>query len=450
MSTPYPFTALVGQDDLRLGLLLNAVSPAVGGVLVRGEKGTAKSTAVRALAALMPEVAVVAGCRFSCDPGAPDPACPDGPHEAGTGVSRAARTVELPVGASEDRLVGALDIERALSEGVKAFEPGLLADAHRGILYVDEVNLLHDHLVDLLLDAAAMGASYVEREGVSVRHAARFLLVGTMNPEEGELRPQLLDRFGLTVEVAASRETDLRVEVVRRRLAYDDDPAGFAARWADEEAALRERIVSARALLPRVVLGDGVLRQIAATCAAFEVDGMRADIVMARTATALAAWAGREEVVSDDVRQAALLALPHRRRRNPFDAPGLDEDKLDEALQDAADEQGDDDPDPDGPGGGVPRRAAGPRATAAARTRAAPTTEVRTTGAPTRPAGRTPGAGTRPRRAAAVSSNPCGPVSRSGRRCSACRVWARARRGGVPGRVPSTAVPPVRGGPRAR
>ncbi|WP_371606543.1 putative cobaltochelatase [Streptomyces sp. NBC_01213] len=362
MSTPYPFTAIVGQDDLRLGLLLNAVSPAVGGVLVRGEKGTAKSTAVRALAALMPEVAVVAGCRFSCDPGAPDPACPDGPHEAGAGVSRAARTVELPVGASEDRLVGALDIERALSEGVKAFEPGLLADAHRGILYVDEVNLLHDHLVDLLLDAAAMGASYVEREGVSVRHAARFLLVGTMNPEEGELRPQLLDRFGLTVEVAASRDTDLRVEVVRRRLAYDGDPAGFAARWADEEAALRERIVAARALLPRVVLGDGVLRQIAATCAAFEVDGMRADIVMARTATALAAWAGREKVVSDDVRQAALLALPHRRRRNPFDAPGLDEDKLDEALEDAADEQGggDDDPDPDGPGGGVPPQGGGP------------------------------------------------------------------------------------------
>ncbi|MEV0026732.1 putative cobaltochelatase [Streptomyces atroolivaceus] len=362
MSTPYPFTAIVGQDDLRLGLLLNAVSPAVGGVLVRGEKGTAKSTAVRALAALMPEVAVVAGCRFSCDPGAPDPACPDGPHEAGTGVSRPARTVELPVGASEDRLVGALDIERALSEGVKAFEPGLLADAHRGILYVDEVNLLHDHLVDLLLDAAAMGASYVEREGVSVRHAARFLLVGTMNPEEGELRPQLLDRFGLTVEVAASRETDLRVEVVRRRLAYDDDPAGFAARWADEEAALRERIVAARALLPRVVLGDGVLRQIAATCAAFEVDGMRADIVMARTATALAAWAGREEVLADDVRQAALLALPHRRRRNPFDAPGLDEDKLDDALRDAADDQGegDDDPDPDGPGGGVPPQGGGP------------------------------------------------------------------------------------------
>ncbi|MFJ4695651.1 putative cobaltochelatase [Streptomyces sp. NPDC088766] len=355
MSTPFPFTAVVGQDDLRLALLLNAVSPAVGGVLVRGEKGTAKSTAVRALSALLPEVSVVPGCRFSCDPVAPDPACPDGPHEPGPGAERPARMVELPVGASEDRLVGALDIERALAEGVKAFEPGLLADAHRGILYVDEVNLLHDHLVDLLLDAAAMGASYVEREGVSVRHAARFLLVGTMNPEEGELRPQLLDRFGLTVEVAASREPDQRVEVVRRRLAYDDDPAGFAARWAGEEAAVRQRIVAARELLPSVRLGDGALRQIAATCAAFEVDGMRADIVMARTATALAAWAGRTEVLAEDVRQAALLALPHRRRRNPFDAPGLDEDKLDETLEEfggSDDEDPDPDPGPDGPGGG--------------------------------------------------------------------------------------------------
>ncbi|MFE9889764.1 putative cobaltochelatase [Streptomyces scopuliridis] len=355
MSTPFPFTAVVGMDDLRLALLLNAVSPAVGGVLVRGEKGTAKSTAVRALSALLPEVPVVAGCRFSCDPAAPDPRCPDGPHETAPGGSRPARMVELPVGASEDRLVGALDIERALSEGVKAFEPGLLADAHRGVLYVDEVNLLHDHLVDLLLDAAAMGASYVEREGVSVRHAARFLLVGTMNPEEGELRPQLLDRFGLTVEVAASREPEQRVEVVRRRLAYDDEPAGFAARWAEEETALRDRIVAARALLPEVRLGDAALLRIAATCAAFEVDGMRADIVMARTATALAAWAGRTDVLAEDVRQAALLALPHRRRRNPFDAPGLDEDKLDDTLDEFKGEDGDggdDDPGPDGPGGG--------------------------------------------------------------------------------------------------
>ncbi|MDT3400366.1 ATP-binding protein, partial [Streptomyces sp. B1866] len=349
MSTPYPFTAIVGMAGLRLALLLNAVSPAVGGVLVRGEKGTAKSTMVRALPGLLPEVRVVAGCRFSCDPAAPFDGCPDGPHEPGPGVARAARMVELPVGASDDRLVGALDLERALAEGVKAFEPGLLADAHRGVLYVDEVNLLHDHVVDLLLDAAAMGASHVEREGVSVRHAARFLLVGTMNPEEGELRPQLLDRFGLTVEVAASRDPGERVEVVRRRLAYDADPAAFAGRWEPEEDALRARIAAARALLPQVRLGDGALRRIAAVCAAFEVDGMRADIVTARAATALAAWAGRTEVLVEDVRQAALLALPHRRRRNPFDAPGLDEDKLDEVLEG---EGGDDEPDPGGPGGG--------------------------------------------------------------------------------------------------
>ncbi|MFG2984534.1 putative cobaltochelatase [Streptomyces sp. NPDC048258] len=376
MSTPYPFTAVVGQTDLRLALLLNAVSPAVGGVLVRGEKGTAKSTAVRALSALLPQVDVVPGCRFSCAPTAPDPACPDGPHEPGPGSPRPARMVELPVGASEDRLVGALDIERALAEGVKAFEPGLLADAHRGILYVDEVNLLHDHLIDLLLDAAAMGASYVEREGVSVRHAARFLLVGTMNPEEGELRPQLLDRFGLTVEVAASREPAQRVEVVRRRLAYEDDPAGFATRWADDERDVRARVVAARALLPKVALGDNALLQIAAACAAFEVDGMRADIVMARTATALAAWAGRTTVLKEDVRQAALLALPHRRRRSPFDAPGLDEDKLDEILDRFEDEdpepepenepdpepgpEGPDDGGPDGGGGGVPPQGDGP------------------------------------------------------------------------------------------
>ncbi|MFE2678942.1 putative cobaltochelatase [Streptomyces hygroscopicus] len=360
MTTTYPFSAIVGMDGLRLALLLNAVSPAVGGVLVRGEKGTAKSTAVRAIASLLPEVDVVAGCRFSCDPAAPDPSCPDGPHEPDTGEARPARMVELPVGASEDRLVGALDIERALSDGVKAFEPGLLADAHRGVLYVDEVNLLHDHLIDLLLDAAAMGASYVEREGVSVRHAARFLLVGTMNPEEGELRPQLLDRFGLTVEVAASRDTDERVEVVRRRLAYDEDPEGFAARWAADEDALRERIAAARALLPGVRLGDRALRQIAAVCAGFEVDGMRADIVTARTATALAAWAGRTDVRTEDVRGAALLALPHRRRRAPFDAPGLDEDKLDEILRRFEEDDPEPDPDPgpegpdDGPDGSGP------------------------------------------------------------------------------------------------
>ncbi|HZB19903.1 MAG TPA: putative cobaltochelatase [Blastococcus sp.] len=362
----FPFGAVVGMDDMRLALVLNAVSPAVGGVLVRGEKGTAKSTAVRALAAVLPPVDVVAGCRFACDPAAPDPGCPDGPHDPGApGLTRPARLVELPVGASEDRVVGALDLERALTEGVKAFEPGLLAGANRGVLYVDEVNLLHDHLVDLLLDAAALGTAYVEREGVSVRHAARFLLVGTMNPEEGELRPQLLDRFGLTVEVAAPRDPDLRADVVRRRFAFDADPAGFAVEWAAEEASLSDRIAAARARLPRVVLSDGALRQVTAVCAAFDVDGLRADLVTARAALAHAAWCGRDEVTEDDVRVAARLALPHRRRRNPFDAPGLDDDTLEQALSDARpdDEEGPDDdggpdgggaPSPPGPDGGTP------------------------------------------------------------------------------------------------
>ncbi|WP_370080961.1 putative cobaltochelatase [Streptacidiphilus sp. MAP12-16] len=336
------------MDDLRLALLLNAVSPQVGGVLVRGEKGTAKSTMVRALAGLLPSLAVVEGCRFACDPAAPDTQCPDGPHAAAAvAAERPTRLVELPVGVSEDRIVGSLDLERALAEGVKAYEPGLLAAAHRGVLYIDEVNLLNDHLVDLLLDAAAMGRSYVEREGVSVRHAARFLLVGTMNPEEGELRPQLLDRFGLTVEIAATREPEQRAEVVRRRLAYDADPEGFAARWTRDEQELAARIGTAREVLPSVVLGDGALRQITAVCAAFEVDGLRADIVMARTAVALAAWAGRTGVIAEDVRTAARLALPHRRRRNPFDAPGLDEEKLDDTLEQSAGQE----PEPEGPDG---------------------------------------------------------------------------------------------------
>src|SRR4051812_3683325 len=344
------------MDDMRLALLLNAVSPAIGGVLVRGEKGTAKSTTVRALAAVLPSVDVVAGCRFACDPAAPDPACPDGPHDAGArGLTRPARLVELPVGASEDRVVGSLDLERALTEGVKAFEPGLLAAAHRGVLYVDEVNLLHDHLVDLLLDAAALGTAYVEREGVSVRHASRFLLVGTMNPEEGELRPQLLDRFGLTVEVRATREPSERAEVVRRRLAFEADPVAFADRFAEDERELAAHIRAARTRLASVTLGDEALREITTVCAAFDVDGLRADLVAARAAVALAAWAGRDEVTTEDVRQAVLLALPHRRRRTPFEEPGLDESRLDEALEQAraqAPDQPDPDPDPDDDGGG--------------------------------------------------------------------------------------------------
>ncbi len=352
----YPFAAIVGMPDLKLALLLNAVSPAIGGVLVRGEKGTAKSTVVRGLGELLPPVRVVQGCRFSCDPAAPDPDCPDGPHPPGTPEhARPAKLAELPVGATEDRLVGSLDIERALSEGVTAYEPGVLAAAHRGLLYVDEVNLLHDHLVDLLLDAAALGVSYVEREGVSVRHAARFLLVGTMNPEEGELRPQLLDRFGLTVEVAASRDPDERAEVVRRRLAYEADPGGFAARFVADSRRAAADVAAARARLPYVVLPDAALRQICAVCGRFGVDGMRADLVTARAAIALAAWHGRAEVTVDDIRQAARLALPHRRRRDPFDAPGLDEQELEDALSQPPGPPGSPDPpeppDPPGPPG---------------------------------------------------------------------------------------------------
>jgi magnesium chelatase subunit D len=348
--TQYPFSAIVAMDDMRLALVLNAISPAIGGVLVRGEKGTAKSTAVRALTAVLPDTLVIEGCRFSCSPAAPDPQCPDGPHPADAArQQRPTRLVELPVGATEDRLTGSLDVGRALTEGVTSFQPGLLAAAHRGVLYVDEVNLLHDHLVDLLLDAAALGTSYVERDGVSVRHEARFLLVGTMNPEEGELRPQLLDRFGLTVEAVAPRDPATRAEVVRRRMAFDADPAAFAARFASQESFVAASIAAARARLAAVVIDDVALQLIASVCASFGVDGLRADIVIARAAAAHAAWRGAEAVTRDDIRAAARLALPHRRRRNPFDAPGLDEKQLDEAL-DEADEGPDDDPDPPPPG----------------------------------------------------------------------------------------------------
>ena len=354
-STSFPFTAIVGMDDLQLALILAAISPAIGGVLIRGEKGTAKSTAVRALTEVLPPVDVVAGCRFSCDPDHPDPACPDGPHTGERSV-RAARLVELPVGATEDRVLGSLHLEKALAEGVTAYEPGLLAAAHRGLLYVDEVNLLHDHLVDVLLDAAAMGRATVERDGVSVTHPARFVLVGTMNPEEGELRPQLLDRFGLTVDVVASRDPAVRVEVMRARLTYEADPETFTARHDGPQRELAERIVKARDLLPEVILTDSALRQIAEICASFDVDGMRADLVTARTAVAHAAWSGRTVVEVDDVRAAAKLALPHRRRRNPFDAPGLDDQQLEEAINNSTppEDPDDDPPTPDGPGTGGP------------------------------------------------------------------------------------------------
>ncbi|TCC05192.1 putative cobaltochelatase [Kribbella soli] len=352
-SNSFPFTAIVGMDDLQLALILATISPAIGGVLIRGEKGTAKSTAVRALTEILPPLDVVPGCRFSCDPDRPDPTCPDGPHAVTEGAEvRAARLVELPVGATEDRVLGSLHLEKALAEGITAYEPGLLAAAHRGLLYVDEVNLLHDHLVDVLLDAAAMGRASVERDGVSVTHPARFVLVGTMNPEEGELRPQLLDRFGLTVDVVASRDPAVRVEVMRARLTYEADPESFVARYDGAQRELAERIVKARDLLTEVILTDSALRQIAEICASFDVDGMRADLVTARTAVAHAAWSGRTVVEVDDVRAAAKLALPHRRRRNPFDAPGLDDQQLEEAINNSTPPEDPDDDGPDDPSGG--------------------------------------------------------------------------------------------------
>ena len=347
MSAPYPFSAIVGQEDLKLALLLNAISPEVGGVLVRGEKGTAKSTAVRALARLLPPIRVISGCPYSCDPESRNPECPAGPHpEDASWEWRPVRLAELPVGASTDRLTGTLDIERALTQGEKAFEPGILASAHRGILYVDEVNLLSDHLVDLLLDVAAMGVNHVEREGVSVRHPSRFILVGTMNPEEGELRPQLLDRFGVTVEVSGNLDMDERVEIVRRRLRYESDPEDFAMEWAAADRKLSRSIEEARGGLPAVHLPEETLHKIAAVCTHLGVDGLRGDLVTAKAARALAAWEARGVVATEDVRRAALLALPHRRRRSPFEETGIDPEELENLLPD--------DPDPDPPGGDAP------------------------------------------------------------------------------------------------
>ncbi|WP_405491821.1 magnesium chelatase subunit D family protein [Nocardia sp. NBC_00511] len=339
----FPFSAVVGQERLQLALILCAVHPGIGGVLVRGEKGTAKSTVVRALAQLLPPVVDETG-------------------------ARPARLVELPVGATEDRVVGSIDLERVLRDGEQAFKPGLLAAAHHGVLYVDEVNLLHDHLVDVLLDAAAMGRVHIERDGVSHTHPARFVLVGTMNPEEGELRPQLLDRFGLTVDVVASRNVDVRMAVVRRRLDYEADPAAFAAGYAPADREVAERILTARDRIAEVTLDNVELRRIAALCATFDVDGMRADLVVARTATAHAAWRGAPTVTEADVRIAAELALPHRRRRDPFDEPGISEEQLDDAMRQAAEEadRADQDGGADslGKGDAVPPNA-GPRETTA-------------------------------------------------------------------------------------
>jgi magnesium chelatase subunit I len=318
----FPFSAIVGQDEMKLALLIAAVDATVGGVLVLGDRGTGKSTAVRALAALLPEMRVIVGCPYACAPGAPQgicDVCRDGPEKRHRTALVPVPVVDLPLGATEDRVVGALDIERALAQGVKAFEPGLLARAHRGFLYIDEVNLLEDHIVDLLLDVAASGENVVEREGLSIRHPARFVLVGSGNPEEGELRPQLLDRFGLSVEVSTPSDLALRVEVVRRRDAFERDPKGFASAWAAEEAKLRRRIAQARRRLDEIVVPDGAIEQAARLCMALGTDGLRGELTLIRAARALAALDGEKEVSLAQLRRVAPAALRHRLRRNVLD-----------------------------------------------------------------------------------------------------------------------------------
>ncbi len=331
----FPFTAIVGQETMKRALLLNTINPKIGGVLIRGKKGTAKSTAVRSLAALLPEVSVVQGCPYSCPPELRQGLCQlcESSNSNAPAVSHQVRIVDLPVGATEDRLVGSLDIEQAIKTGTKSFEPGLIAAAHRGILYIDEVNLLNDHLVDVLLDAAAMGRNYVEREGVSVSHAAEFILVGTMNPEEGDLRPQLLDRFGLAVEVDGAFEPVDRREVVRRRIAFESAPQLFMDQWTNAEAEERKRLLRSRQLLPQVQVSDGMLELITDICAEYQVDGLRGDIVMYKTASTIAAYDDRTEVIVEDVREAARMALLHRQRRLPFQQPHLVTEQLDSMIE---------------------------------------------------------------------------------------------------------------------
>ena len=337
----FPFTAIVGQTAMKRALLFNALNPKIGGVLVRGKKGTAKSTAVRSLAALLPEVSVVRGCPYSCAPEARQGLCQWCQTEINDdlAVARQVRIVDLPVGATEDRLVGSLDIEQAIKSGDRSFEPGLIAATHRGILYIDEVNLLNDHLVDVLLDASAMGRNYVEREGISISHAAEFILVGTMNPEEGDLRPQLLDRFGLAVEVEGTLPPSERREVVRRRIDFEADPYQFMDRWQETEELERQRLLESRELLPQVQVSADILELITDICAEYQVDGMRGDIVMYKTASTVAAYEGRTKVSAQDVKEAAVLALLHRQRRQPFQQPHLATEQLDSMVQEFQDRQ---------------------------------------------------------------------------------------------------------------
>jgi len=328
----FPFSAIVGQDEMKLAILIAAVDPSVGGVLVFGDRGTGKSTAVRALAALLPKMRVVAGCPYGCDPAAVAKACAicNSPAASSKGVLAPllkdklvpVPVVDLPLGATEDRVVGALDLERALADGVKAFEPGLLARANRGFLYVDEVNLLEDHLVDLLIDVAASGENVVERDGLSVRHPARFVLVGSGNPEEGELRPQLLDRFGLSVEVKTPTDIASRIEVVKRREAFERDGAAFVERWKKEDERVRKRLVAARARLVGVVVSDAALERAARLCMSLGTDGLRGELTLMRAARAVAALDGDAAVTDAHLKRIAAPALRHRLRRSPLDDAG--------------------------------------------------------------------------------------------------------------------------------
>ncbi|GAB1480999.1 magnesium chelatase ATPase subunit I [Paracoccaceae bacterium] len=320
MSQPFPFSAIVGQEAMKQAMVLTAIDPGIGGVLVFGDRGTGKSTAVRALAALLPEITAVEGCPVNS--AHPDEVPDWAPVKSGKMVKRPTPVIDLPLGATEDRVVGALDIERALTRGEKAFEPGLLARANRGYLYIDEVNLLEDHIVDLLLDVAQSGENVVEREGLSIRHPARFVLVGSGNPEEGELRPQLLDRFGLSVEVTSPRDIETRVEVMRRRDAYENDSAAFMKKWRAKDSLLRKAILAARAALPGLKTPGVVLHDCAALCIALGSDGLRGELTLLRAARAQAAFEGAETVSRSHLRTVAASALGHRLRRDPLDEAG--------------------------------------------------------------------------------------------------------------------------------
>lgn len=338
MLSIYPFTAIVGQERMRRALILNAVNPRIGGVLIRGERGTAKSTAARALAALLPEVRVVQDCRFGCDPDQPATWCTECRERvSGDGSlpvdARLTSFVNLPVSATEDRVVGTLDIEQAIQKGERHFEPGILASANRGLLYIDEVNLLDDHVVDVLLDSAAMGQNIVEREGISFSHPSRFILVGTMNPEEGDLRPQLLDRFALSVEITGIRDARERVLIMERNLAFESDPVAFREEWLTQERELSNQIGNARLLVEAVRHTRRDLLSIAALTASLNVDGHRADLVILKAARAHAAFEGRSMINDRDIALAAELALPHRIKRGPFQQSGISPEQLQERIE---------------------------------------------------------------------------------------------------------------------